>query len=272
MQQTMRNKNLDLVKAYQMHPENREELATKLILQNKGMICEYAKKMAFSMGSDLEIEDLYQEGCIAVLEAAEKFDVNSGNSFATLCHYYFLKYMYSANANTGHTIRIPSNLLQQVCKFILLDHCLLEQDINERKKILEKELGISEDNLNNTIYAARFLHIASIDQPITDKVGDEFTFHEIFFDKEEPLIEDIAVNELDQSNLSKLLDRVMSACLSEKEITCLIEYYYEEMTLDQIGERYKLSRERIRQIIATAKRKIRHYSKAHACYLSAYLD
>jgi RNA polymerase sigma factor (sigma-70 family) len=153
-----------------------------------------------------------------------------------------------------------------------LDHCLLEQDINERKKILEKELEISEGNLDNMIYISRFLHIASIDQPITDKVGNRFTFHEIFFDKEEPLIEDIAVNELDQSNLSKLLDQVMSVCLSEKEITCLIEYYYEEMTLDQIGERYKLSRERIRQIIVTAKRKIRHYSKAHACYLSAYLD
>lgn len=253
----------DVKKSEGLSTEKEQELAKRiqdgdtkaideLVEANLKFVVTIAKEF---QGQGLPLPDLISEGNYGLIKAAYKFDHTKGFKFISYAVWWIRQSILQSLNDNARIIRLPTNVvnkIQQVRKDIEKFEFL-----NEREAILGEEVNDKGD---------KFRKVATGSIILNDKINEEG-------DELHELIEDVSFKQEDNyyamdADVKIELNRILSV-LDERERE-IIECYFgvniegEPMTLETIGERFKLSKERIRQIKEKAIRKLRH--NVHGLY------
>lgn len=234
--------------------------------KNMNLVYDTARKYIKYYNHKLEMDDLFQAGMIGLLKAAEKYDKQMNTAFSTYAMFWIKQSIIRTILDTGLEIRIPVHMIETINKVMKESSLLDEKDYNNNKIIAEKLL-IPVETVNKSKYIFDYiLNTTSLD----DTIGydDTSSLKDIIEDKKAKLPEKIMLNH----KLYKYLINILNE-LTEREKT-IIFYRFglkrDNSTLQQIGEMYGLTRERIRQIEAKVLKKLR--AKAKKIKLEEYLN
>jgi len=244
----------DFENIYRVHLSEIDELKNKFAIANLKLVVSVSK---YYMKSSLPWGDVIQEGNIGLLRAIEKFDYKTGNRFSTYGIWWIRQSIVRAIIEKAGIIRIPLHLIDGYNKIkkVILNYINLKHQFPEIDEI-SKETGIPEAKINK-ILSYLNLEVISLSTPVGNKFSDNpIRFEDVIedFNNEDPLkrLEDEFIVSFIQEHLDKL---------NPMEKTVLeLRYGFgngDSMTLEEIGNRYKLSRERIRQIQEKALVKLR---------------
>ena len=232
-----------------------EQARQDLCNANLKLVISIAKR---HMGRGLSFQDLIQEGNIGLLKAVDKFDTTKGCRFSTHASWWIQQAISRAISNTGRTIRIPAHLVESINKMKrIYAELTLANGEEPSFFVLAKEMDTDEDTIKHWFKISE--DISSLDVKVKD--DEDATIGDLIADKHyiNP-IEDIIWEE-NVDTLKEILDT-----LSERESNVL-QYRYglntdEPKTLEEIGQIYGLTKERIRQIESAALRKLRQPARA----------
>ena len=233
----------------------------KLTKANLRFVVSVAKQY---QNQGLSLPDLINEGNLGLIKAAEKFDETRGFKFISYAVWWIRQSILQALAEQSRIVRLPLNQVGSLNK-INKAFSKFEQE-NERKPTpdeLAKELDISAEKVSDTLRVSG-RHV-SVDAPFVQ--GEDNSLLDVLENVDLPHTDSILINE----SLSKEIARAL-ATLTERERD-IIRYFFgiscQEMTLEEIGDKFGLTRERVRQIKEKAIRRLRHSTKSKL--LKAYL-
>lgn len=226
-----------------------------LIKANTRLVVSIAKKY---IGRGVLFLDLIQEGNLGVMIAVDKFDYRRGFRFSTHATWWIRQTITRAIASQGRTIRIPNHMIDRISQFYKTVH-LLEQRIGHPPSIeeLAKEMDKDRKEIEKIIRFSWFP--LSLDSPVGDEKDAELgAFVE---DVESPSPSQIADSNMEKEKLNKFLDT-----LTPKEAQILRLRYGlkngRSHTLEEVGKKFGVTRERIRQIEGKALRRMRYLSES----------
>ena len=201
----------------------------------------------------LSLPDLINEGNLGLIKAAEKFDETRGFKFISYAVWWIRQSILQALAEQARIVRLPLNQVGTLNK-ITKALSKFEQE-NERRpspEELAKELNIPEDKITDTLKVSG-RHI-SVDAPFVE--GEDNSLLDVLVNEDAPNADRTLMNE----SLSREIDHVLSK-LSEREGEIVKLFFgiggHPEMTLEEIGLKFNLTRERVRQIKEKAIRRLR---------------
>jgi RNA polymerase primary sigma factor len=210
------------------------------------------------------LPDLINEGNLGLIKAAEKFDETRGFKFISYAVWWIRQSILQALAEQSRIVRLPLNQVGSLNK-INKAFAKFEQE-NERKPTAEelaRELDMPEDKVADTLRVSG-RHV-SVDAPLAS--GEESTMLDVMENTDIPHTDAKLISE----SLSKEIERAL-ATLTERERD-IIKLFFgigcQEMTLEEIGDKFGLTRERVRQIKEKAIRRLRHSSRSKL--LKSYL-
>ena len=212
----------------------------------------------------LSLPDLINEGNLGLIKAAEKFDETRGFKFISYAVWWIRQSILQAIAEQSRIVRLPLNQVGSVNK---INRMLskFEQE-NERRPSIEEisqETNLPEEKVDEAI-SANTRHV-SVDAPFSE--GDEGSLLDVLINESSPMADRQLVVESLQAEIKQAL-----RILNERERN-VVEAFFgidgPEMTLEEIGEKYGLTRERVRQIKEKAIRRLREGTKNKM--LKAYL-
>ncbi|MER3545326.1 MAG: RNA polymerase sigma factor RpoD [Chloroflexota bacterium] len=245
----------------QLTPEEREELLRQiedakaareqLINANSRLVISIAKKY---IGRGVPFLDLIQEGSIGLIRAAKKFDYRRGHKFSTYATWWIRQAVTRAIADQGRTIRVPVHMGDQINKLLRVSHQLTQELGREPTTAeLAEAMGISERKVEQIIQIAR--RPVSLETPIDE--DEESTLGDFIEDEES-----MAPAEAATQNLLKEAIREVLAELPPREVKILQLRYGlldgHSYTLEEVGKKMGVTRERVRQIEAQALSRLRH--------------
>ncbi len=232
--------------------KNGDESAKNTIINSNLRLVVYVAKMYTNRG--ISFEDLIQEGNLGLLKAIEKFDPDLGYKFSTYAFWWIKQAMTRTLANSGRTIRLPVHVVESLNAYNKTENILIDR-LNRMPthEEIASEMGIP---LEKVIELSKYnTEIISLDVPVGEDQdsdlgsfipSDEKTPDEKTFDKMLPEEVDRAIEE------SRLTQR-------EKEVLMYRFGFYtgRPLTLEEVGKKYNVTRERIRQIEAKALIKLK---------------
>jgi RNA polymerase primary sigma factor len=226
------------------------EAKNALINSNLRLVVSIAKHYA---NSGVPIQDLIQEGNIGLAHAAEKFDYTKGFKFSTYATWWIKQAITRAIADQSRNIRIPVHVAETLTKINRARHELAQSLGREATdEEVAKELKMSLEDIQR--YSALPLSTTSLDQPVGDDDGDEMSNFVA-----DPSSDD-ETDSIDLEDNLNLISKGMSL-LNERERDIILELFGftdgESKSLEDVGAKYNLSRERIRQIRDGALAKMR---------------
>ncbi len=254
-------------------PERREELRRiiengwaareHLVLANSRLVISVAKKY---IGRGVPFLDLIQEGNIGLIRATKKFDYKRGHKFSTYATWWIRQAVTRAIADQGRTIRLPVHMGDQINKMLRVSH-RLTQDLGRSPTVgeLAETLNVPPEKVEQMMEVSR--RPLSLERPI-DEEEDSF-LGDFVEDEESPAPPEVATEHLLKQHMNEILDT-----LPPREARILQLRYGlgdgESYTLEEVGKKMGVTRERVRQIEAQALRRLRHPSLRHklADYLS----
>ena len=205
----------------------------------------------------LSLPDLINEGNVGLIKAAEKFDETRGFKFISYAVWWIRKSILQAIAEQSRIVRLPLNQVGSVNK-IAKELNKFEQE-HERKPSVDEiaeRVDLPEDKIADAL-KANSRHI-SMDAPIAD--GEDSSMIDFLTSNDTSSTD----KELVAESLKEEIKRII-AKLNDREQKIIIAYFgidgSPEMTLDEIGKKYNLTRERVRQIKEKAIRRLRHNTK-----------
>ncbi len=233
----------------------------KLTRANLRFVVSVAKQY---QNQGLSLPDLINEGNLGLIKAAEKFDETRGFKFISYAVWWIRQSILQALAEQSRIVRLPLNQVGSLNK-INKAYSRFEQQ-HQRKpspEELSEELEIPAEKISDTLRVSG-RHI-SVDAPFVE--GEDNSLLDVLVNSDSPNADRALVNE----SLSKEIERAL-ATLTERESDIIMLFFgigCQEMTLEEIGERFGLTRERVRQIKEKAIRRLRHTSRSKL--LKSYL-
>jgi RNA polymerase primary sigma factor len=225
----------------------------KLTKANLRFVVSVAKQY---QNQGLSLPDLINEGNLGLIKAAEKFDETRGFKFISYAVWWIRQSILQALAEQSRIVRLPLNQVGSLNK-ISKALSKFEQE-NERRPSADEiadELGLPVDKIADTL-KVQGRHI-SVDAPFVD--GEDNSLLDVLVNDDSPMADRTLVNE----SLSKEIDRALDT-LSDRE-KMIIKMFFgiggQEKTLEEIGDTYGLTRERVRQIKEKAIRRLRNNSR-----------
>ena len=238
-----------------------QEALERLTKANLRFVVSVAKQY---QNQGLSLPDLINEGNLGLIKAAEKFDETRGFKFISYAVWWIRQSILQALAEQSRIVRLPLNQVGSLNK-INKAFARFEQE-HERTPSAEElatELEIPKEKVTDTLRVAG-RHI-SVDAPFAD--GEDNSLLDVLVNADSPNADRGLINE----SLATEVDRALET-LTERERD-IIRYFFgigcSEMTLEEIGEKFDLTRERVRQIKEKAIRRLRHSSKSKL--LKSYL-
>ena len=246
--------------AREIHRGNRRAL-NKLVEANLRFVVSVAKQY---QNQGLSLPDLINEGNIGMIKAAEKFDETRGFKFISYAVWWIRQSILQALAEQSRIVRLPLNqvgLQQKMNKEIVKFEQLNGRRLSPQEIAVALEL--SEDKIREAL-KVQGKH-QSLDAPFVE--GEDNNMLDVLVNEDTPDTDSSLINE----SLSAEIDRILDQ-LGDREaevLRCFFGIGCPEMTLEEIGERTKLSRERVRQIKEKAIRRLKQSDQCE--YLKAYL-
>ncbi len=233
-----------------------------LITANSRLVISVAKKY---MGRGVPFLDLIQEGNIGLIRAAKKFDYRRGHKFSTYATWWIRQAVTRAIADQGRTIRVPVHMGDQINRLLRTSHQLTQMfGRDPTTEELAESLGVTPKKVENMIQVAR--RPISLETP-TDEEEDSI-LSDFIKDNDSPAPTDIVTHSLLREQLRDVLHS-----LPPREVRILQLRYGlhdgQSYTLEEVGRKMGVTRERVRQIEAQALSRLRHPS--HRRVLADYL-
>ncbi len=233
----------------------------KLIKANLRFVVSVAKQY---QNQGLSLPDLINEGNLGLVKAAEKFDETRGFKFISYAVWWIRQSILQALAEQSRIVRLPLNQVGSLNKINkAMARFEQEHERTPSSDELAKELELPREKVADTLRVAG-RHV-SVDAPFAD--GEDNSLLDVLVNSDSPNADRGLLNE----SLSTEVDRALET-LTERERD-IIKYFFgigsSEMTLEEIGEKFDLTRERVRQIKEKAIRRLRHSTRSKL--LKSYL-